>query len=82
MRKLNYEKLMSVVPTEYDRMINSIGQEIVFYEHPIRGDEEFVIAVCHELKIAAYTDFFDIYDMIADHKGYEPKFINNELILG
>lgn len=49
---LNYSKLMALKPTEYERMVNSLGQEIVFYEHPIKGDEAEVICVCHELELA------------------------------
>jgi len=71
---LNYEKLMAENPTEYGRMVNSYGQEIVFVEHPIHGDESPVIAVCHELKLASSTDFFELDDMMADHKEYEPNF--------
>ena len=45
---MNYEKLMSYNPSEYGSMVNSLGQKIIFVEHPIRGDEYPVIAVCHE----------------------------------
>lgn len=79
---INYEKLMSYDPYEYHRMINSIGQEIVFYEHPTTGDDSEVIVACHELKLAAYSTFYDTADMLADHKDYEPKFVNNKLYLG
>lgn len=71
---MDYKKLMDWNPTEYDRMINSKGQEIVFYEHPTRGDEEFVICVCHKLKLAEYSDFFETDDMMAEHGDYEPWF--------
>ncbi len=74
MSKLNYEKLMSHNPTVYGEMVNSKGQIIVFVEHPTRGDEYFVIAVCHELKLAAATEFFELDDMMEDHKEYEPFF--------
>jgi hypothetical protein len=73
---LNYEKLTAYQPTEYGRMTNSIGQEIIFVEHPISGDFYFIIAVCHELKLAAATDFFELDDMTADHGEYEPLFID------
>jgi hypothetical protein len=75
---LNYEKLINFGPTEYGRMTNSLGQEIVFVEHPHYGDESFVIAVCHELKLAANTDFFELDDMTADHGEYEPVFIDGK----
>jgi hypothetical protein len=79
---LNYEKLMSHNPTEYGKMTNSKGQVIVFVEHPTRGDEYPVIAVCHKLKLASSTDFFELDDMMADHKEYEPSFENGKLLIG
>jgi hypothetical protein len=79
---MNYSKLMEHNPTEYQRIINSLGQEIVFYEHPLRGDEFPVIIVCHELKLADYTDFMECDDMVADHKEYEPTFVNGKLFIG
>jgi hypothetical protein len=79
---MNYTKLMQADPTEYDRMTNSIGQEIVFYEHPYKGDEFPVIIVCHELKLADYTDFMETDDMMEDHKEYEPSFVDGKLHIG
>ena len=79
---MNYLKLMSHNPTEYVKFINSLGQEIVFYEHPLKGDEFPVIIVCHELKLADYTDFMECDDMIAGHKEYEPTFVNGKLFIG
>jgi hypothetical protein len=79
---MNYIKLMKADPTEFDRMINSLGQEIVFYEHPYKGDEFPVIIVCHELKLADYTDFMECDDMMASHKEYEPSFQNGKLYIG
>jgi hypothetical protein len=71
---INYDKLMALNPFEYERFVNSKGQEIVFYEHPTRGDEEQVICVCHDLRIAAYSGFYETDDMLADHGEYEPWF--------
>jgi hypothetical protein len=79
---INYKKLMEAEPTEYDRMTNSIGQEIVFYEHPYKGDEFPVIIVCHELKLADYTDFMETDDMMEEHKEYEPSFVDGKLHIG
>lgn len=79
---LNYEKLMANNPTEYGRMINSLGQEIIFVEHPFKGDEYPVIAVCKELKLACTTEFWDLDDMMADHKEYEPTFVEGKLYIG
>ena len=72
---------MSHNPTVYGEMTNSKGQQIVFVEHPYLGDETEVIAVCHELKLADYTTFFELDDMMADHGEYEPVFINGKLNL-
>ena len=80
---MNYKKLMSFNPTEYGLMINSQGQKIVFVEHPTKGDEYPVIAVCHELELAGATDFFELDDMMAEHGEYEPWFDESgELIIG
>lgn len=73
---LSYKKLMEHEPTIYTTIINSLGQRIDLVEHPLKGDESVVIAVCHELQIASYTDFYDLDDMLAEHKEYEPLFIN------
>ena len=80
---MNYQKLISLNPTVYGTMINSQKQEITFVEHPTRGDEYPVIAVCHELKLAAATDFFELDDMTAEHGEYEPWFDKDgELVIG
>lgn len=79
---MNYEKLMNLNPTSYGKMINSIGQEIEFFEHPLRGDEAEVICVCHDLKLAEYSTFFETDDMKASHGEYEPSFVNGILLIG
>jgi hypothetical protein len=80
---MNYKNLVAMRPTECGSIVNSTGQEIVFVEHPLKGDEYPVIAVCHALEVAATTDFFDLDDMVADHKEYEPWFNEDkELIYG
>jgi hypothetical protein len=76
---MNYHKLINLNPTSYGKMTNSLGQEIEFYEHPTRGDEWFVICVCHALELAEDSSWFDTHDMTAEHKEYEPLFINGEL---
>ena len=75
--RLSYKKLMENEPTIYTTMVNSLGQKIDLVEHPFKGDESAVIAVCHELQIASYTDFYDLEDMLAEHREYEPLFIND-----
>jgi hypothetical protein len=79
---MNYEKLMNLDPTIYDEITNSIGQRITFVEHPLKGDESPVICVCHDLKLADYSDFWELDDMTASHKEYEPKFVDGKLVYG
>lgn len=69
-------------PTSLGIITNSIGQNIEFFEHPLKGDEFPVIIVCHELKLADYTDFMETDDMIASHKKYEPSFVQKKLFIG
>ena len=79
---MNYEKLMSDNPTSYGKIINSKGQEIEFFEHPFRGDEAPVICVCHKLKLAETSTFFETDDMEAEHREYEPTFEDGLLFIG
>jgi hypothetical protein len=79
---IHYEKLMSHNPTKLDSMTNSKGQVIDFYEHPIYGDEAEVICVCHELKLASYSTFYECDDMKEDHGEYEPWFEDGEFRIG
>lgn len=78
----DYDKLMAQKPTSYETIKNSIGQEIDFMEHPSLGDESWVICVCHELKLAEDSTFFELDDMTAEHKEYEPSFQNGKLYIG
>jgi hypothetical protein len=79
---MNYQKLMSHEPTIYGEFTNSLGQLITFVEHPFKGDEFPVICVCHELQLAAASDFFELDDMTADHGEYAPSFQENKLFIG
>ena len=79
---INYGKLMDLDPTEYDSFVNSKGQKITFVEHPLRGDEYPVICVCHDLKLACASDFFETDDMMSDDKEYEPTFENGKFLIG
>lgn len=74
MSQMNYFKLMAQEPTVYDSMTNSYGQLIHFVEHPLHGDAAPIIVVCHDLQLAAMTDFYDLEDMTASHGEYEPSF--------
>lgn len=80
--RINYEKLMALNPTQYGEMVNSIGQTITFYEHPIHGDESPVIAACHELGVAGVTGFYELDDMMEEHGEYEPSFQDGWLHIG
>ena len=74
MKNYNYSQLMSQEPFKLNEMMNSKGQLIELYEHPTKGDEVPVICVCHELKMAAESDFFETSDLMEDHREYEPWF--------
>jgi len=41
-----------------------------------------VICVSHELKLAEYSTFYETVDMTADHKEYEPRFVEGKLRFG
>ena len=79
---LNYQKLMSHNPTSFGNWTNKLGQIIEFYEHPIYGDESEVLCVCHELKLAARSTFFETDDMTCPHREYEPSFQDGKLWIG
>ena len=79
---INYKKLIAHNPTVYDTLVNQLGQTIEFVEHPTRGDEAMVICVCHELELADFSTFYETDDMMADHKEYEPSFVDGDLYIG
>ena len=76
--KLDYEWIMEHEPIVYRTIKNSIGQEIKLCEHPLEGDQAPVVAICHGLKLAAFTDFFDCEDMY-EGSDYAPVFDRGEL---
>jgi len=73
---------MAMNPTSYEKMTNSLGQEIDFLEHPTKGDTAEVLVCCHELKLMAYSGFMETDDMKASHKEYEPTFQDGKLFIG
>jgi len=73
---------MSHNPTTYGTFTNKEGQEITFIEHPTRADEYPVICVCHSLKLAAASDFYELTDMTASHGEYSPAFIDGKFFIG
>ena len=80
MSALPYKNLMNHNPTVYSSVVNRLGQTIEFVEHPIKGDEYPVIAVCHKHKAAMCTDFFDTDDMEDTASGYTPIVSNGLLV--
>ena len=79
---LNYTKLMEHNPTVYTTIVNAKGQTIDLVEHPLKGDEAQVICVCHELKLAAYSGFYECDDMTAEDGEYQPSFEDGKLWIG
>jgi hypothetical protein len=79
---LNYQKLIDQKPFSLGQIVNSLGQTIEFYEHPTLGDGGEVICVCHELKLASKSTFYETDDMMADHKEYEPSFQDGKFFIG
>jgi len=77
-RKYNYAKLMTMRPTSYGTMTNSIGQEIEFFEHPELGDLSMVICVNHKERLAVDSDFYETGDMDVQGGDYEPIFAEGE----
>jgi len=73
-----YDDLFSNKPTKLGEVINSIGQEIIFYEHPIFREDYPILCVCHELKLISSTNYYDIDDILLT---YDPVFINGDLVL-
>ena len=64
-------------PTLLDEATNSLGQTVRFYEHPLLGDESFVIAVIEQT--ACHTDFFDTSDFF-EGSDYMPVLVNGQII--
>lgn len=78
-KKISYRRVMDQNPTELGRIENTIGQEIIFYEHPILGDESTIIIVFDTL--AFDSGFYDLDDLM-ENIDYMPFIIENELYYG
>lgn len=63
---MDYKRLIDKNPTLIHEYTNQLGQKIEVYEHPLRGDEFPVIAVCKSLELAHNTGFYDIGDFFQD----------------
>ena len=58
-----------------------MGQSFDLVEHPTRGDEEQVIILFHDEKLAVYSSFYDTEDM--EHiEDYTPYYIYGEIHMG
>lgn len=64
MKKLNYAWFMNLNPTLYMEQVNQLGQNVKYYEHPLKGDEAPVMVCINETVI--YTDFYDCGDFYED----------------
>lgn len=74
-----YQELMKSNPFEVgEPIVNSKGQKIFFYEN-FDNPDFTVVAACHELKVAANTNFFDCSDFGEDSE-YNPVFVDGKLI--
>ncbi len=58
-------------PTKIGEGYNQRKQAVTYYEHPINGDMDFIIAVFNKEKVAVLTDFFDTEDFYPD-SDYNP----------
>lgn len=79
---LNYSKIISLNPFEYESFTNSKGQKVVLCEHPVLGDEAEVLVMFPEYQKAFYSGFHDAGDMTADHNEYEPSLVDGRLYIG
>ena len=79
---LNYKKLVAHKPTIYNTFTNSLGQKIELVEHPTLGDMTEVIAICHELKLAGYTEFFECEEIMEVGGDYEVLFVDRKIMHG
>lgn len=75
---MNYDKLMALEPTVYETFTNQLGQEVTVVEHPLKGCDAPVIAIFHNEKAAAYTEFWDTEDF-CEGSDYNPVFSNGSI---
>ena len=80
MEQINYHQLMDYNPFKLDTVVNQLGQTVDFYENPLRGDSDKVIAVFHNEKIAVKTDFYDCGDFYED-SDYNPVLLKTGEVL-
>lgn len=64
-------RLVDENPTELCGMVNSLGQTVRFFEHPVYGEGATVIGKIEGVYFD--TDFFETDDMTAEHGDYAPE---------
>lgn len=74
---IDKDKLMKQKPCELYRMKNRFNQEVVFYEHPTKGDEAPVLAIIGDT--AFNTGFWDCGSFFED-SDYNPILYNGMVI--
>ena len=56
-------QFMADKPEELGRMTNQLGQTVIFYEHPRKGDEDFVYCLINgRLADTRFMDTADFYE--------------------
>jgi hypothetical protein len=78
----HYTNLIASDPFVYIEFTNSLGQRIKIVEDPIWGDEAPVIAVCDDLKIADFSDFYETGEVDEVGGEYEVGFVDGVLVHG
>tara|TARA_B100000795_G_scaffold24693_1_gene16510 strand:- start:411 stop:668 length:258 start_codon:yes stop_codon:yes gene_type:complete len=75
MTQKDTDNFMAAKPYELDRVINHLGQEVIFYEDPIT--DHFVY--CYIEKNLAMTGFFETDDFLVEDSDYMPILVNGEI---
>ena len=74
----NASKFLSRNPFLLDSFVNSHGQTVDLYEHPVHGDSSPVYAVINN--VLYLTTFFETDDMFTG-SDYEPILTDNGILL-
>lgn len=69
-----YRKIGQLNALKIDEMVNSAGQRIEFFEHPVYGQESPVIVSFPDSQVAFISDFYECDDMMASHGEYAPHY--------
>lgn len=70
------DNFMSLDPTLLDQGTNELGQEWKAYEHPLRGDTDYVYVMIDN--VLANSEFFETDDFYHGSE-YEPTLVGNEI---